>query len=328
MDKSYFIELLRKYLKGDATKEECQFFLDYYKLFDSEPDILSLLSENQKEELRNQISNGIWQGIALSQKQFNNNYGSRSWIKGITAAAILLIICSTGLYFLNQSPKQKNNVISRSTLINKNRLLRLPDGSTVIVSPGSKLNYPSSFEGLAKREVYLEGQAYFDIKHISSKPFIIHTGQFKTTVLGTAFNIKAYPTDAYITVTVTRGKVKVGNQHKTLNVIMPNQQITYNKWKADIIQETVDTHAYLALKEQDLLMDNVTVAEAAELLEARFKVSILINDELIRTKRFTTTFLKSESLKQILKSICEFNEVDYHYDEEKYSVILSSKDSN
>src|SRR5690606_2859673 len=114
-----------------------------------------------------------------------------------------------GIYFTIQSPHRENKMVINSVNSNEHRLLHLPDGSTVIVGVGSKLNYPSSFDSLRTREVYLEGQAYFDIRHNPQKPFIIHTGKVATTVLGTSFNIKAWPEDQDITVTVTRGKVRV-----------------------------------------------------------------------------------------------------------------------
>src|SRR5690606_2603405 len=72
------------------------------------------------------------------------------------------------------------------------QLLLLPDGSTVLLNNNSSLDFPQQFTG-DTREVILKGEAYFDIKPDASRPFIIHTGKVKTRVLGTAFNIRAYP---------------------------------------------------------------------------------------------------------------------------------------
>ena len=362
MDKHYFLELLHKYLKDEATNEEHQFLLSYYNLFQSEPDVLALLSQEKKEELKSQIHTSIWQNISrgeqldetcmslpltslpagkakqheyklmqaslpLKNKLYTNENVKpiKRWsVRMIAAAAILLAICTIGIFFLRNESAKNQTVVAQVNQQKINRLVRLPDGSTVIVSSGSKLNYPSSFDGLARREVYLEGQAFFDIKHNASKPFIVHTGQFETTVLGTAFNIKAFPGDIDITVTVTRGKVKVSDQNKTLGIILPRQQITYNKQKANPTLKTVDTDTYLDWKAQDLLFDDVTVAEAAELLEERFNVNITFSDQLIKSNRFTTTFLKGESLEQVLTSICEFNGAVYQYDKEKATVSISN----
>lgn len=324
MDKEYFLELLHRYRLGNATAEECRFLLSYYKLFDRESDVLLLLNKQQQEELKQQIKTNIGDDINLREEQKSIKSVRKMWLSRFSVAAVLLILLSTGLYYFKYPDKKTTSLISRADDTKPHRLIRLADGSTIIISAGSKLNYPSSFDGLSKREVYLEGEAYFDIKHNPKKPFKIHTGKINTTVLGTAFNIKAWPLDADITVTVTRGRVKVDDHEKVLGIISPNQQIIYNKAESGAMRKVVDASLYLTWKDHDLLIDDITVLEASELLQDRFKVKVSITDDQIRTKRFTTTFLKGENLEQVLKSICEFNGAVYHYDKEKASVIISS----
>jgi transmembrane sensor len=326
MDKSYFLELLRKYRQGTASEEECNVLIKYYDLFDSEPDVTALFSEEHKDELKSQLHSSIWEAINKQEQRSYQRSVFRKWSAGIGVAATIIAIFSIALMYYYDRPAQGSDIVyrSRSSHTKEHRVIRLPDGSTVIINSGSKLNYPSSFDGLAKREVYLEGQAYFDIKHNDSKPFIVHTGNVQTTVMGTAFNVKAWPGEKNVIVTVTRGKVRVGDDTKTFGVITPDQQITYNKEKDNVVQKVVDAPTYLAWKEQDLLFDDVTVAEAAELLQERFKVNISYADESIRSKRFTTTFLKDESLDQVLRSICDFNNASYIYNKEKATVVISN----
>ena len=87
----------------------------------------------------------------------------------------------------------------------------------------------------------------------------------------------------------------------------------------------MDSNTNLDWKKQDLLFDDVTVGEATELLEERFNVTIICNNELIKSQRFTTTFMKDETLDQVLKSICEFNNAVYSYDKEKATVFIRNK---
>lgn len=328
MDKKYFSELLNKYLKHEASEEECDLLVKHYNLFESEPDIFDTMSQNQKADIRNEIENKIWDEIfndEISTKEVTSS-NHRPWINFISFAAILLIILSTGFYFFRNEPVKPANSISRQTTIKENRLIQLPDGSTVILRPGAKLNYPSSFDGLAKREVYLDGQAYFDIKHNSLKQFIIHTGKLKTIVLGTAFEINAWSDNSSIQVTVSRGKVRVEDQNNTtIGIITPNQQITYDKTSKNVVQKVVNAPEYLEWKEHDLLLSDVTVAEAAKLLESRYKVEIIISDDSVRSKRFTTIVRKGETLEQILKSMSEFNEAVYQYDVDKGVITMDSK---
>lgn len=328
MNRSYILELYHKYLSGRASKEEIDLLLRHYELFDSEPDGLELLSNLEKVVIRDEIEAEISQRISASEKSgvlLNNK--RTLWITGLTVAASILIFFA--LSFFQDTIKQTaaEPVVSKLTREKENRLIRLPDGSTVIISPGSKLNYPSSFDGLSKREVYLDGQAYFDIKHNSLKPFVIYTGKLKTTVLGTAFNINAWADSDDITVTVARGKVKVEDiNNNTLGVLTPNRQIKYDKVNAKSIEKAVQSTEYLKWKEEeDLLLSDVSVAEAAELLEDRYKVKIAISDNQIKSKRFTTIVRKGEELDRILHSISEFNNASYNYDKDKNSVVIDAK---
>lgn len=329
MDKPYFIELLHKYLNGTSTKEEEHFVITWYDLFANEPDVLASLSDEEKEKLKKGMQRSIWESIGAQDDRRDKKIRSiaRRRTMIAAAAAILVIILIGGPLSLRTGfvPQRIEPTPVAAVEQKENHLVVLPDGSTVILSFGSKLDYPSSFEGLAKREVYLTGQAFFDIRHDPSRSFVVHTGKLATTVLGTAFNIKAFPGDADITITVKKGAVRVSSQQKILGIVRPDQQIIYNKEKANSVQKEVEADNYLDWKKQDLLFDNLTVEEAARVLEERFKVKISISSPSIRTRRFTTTFPWNESLDAALKSICEFNEAVFEYDKEKATVLISDK---
>ncbi len=273
-NKHYFIKLLQKYREGNVTKEERQFLESYYNLFQNEPDILDRLSEQEKEELKEHLSDRLWDNISKNGGGWTKIRNINAKFIRVAAAAIIFIAFISSIFFIyNRSNNEHSNVaIQQSTDKTKvdakasislhqkeNRVIFLPDGSTVFLSPGSRLNYPSTFDGMKKREVYLQGQGYFDIKHNASRPFVVHTGKVETTVLGTAFNIKAEKDDKDITVTVTRGKVRVSDHHKVLGVITPQQQIKYNTEKETATLRRVNDNSFLDWKNQDLFIDNLTL---------------------------------------------------------------------
>jgi len=327
MNKDYFINLLHKYLKGNATAEEQQFVESYYSQFQREPDVLDMLSMEEKEEFKQDIKRSVWDSISKEEMAGHKVISLNRKLVRMAAAAAIIIIVTAGLYFfLDRSVRKQIAAIQEPAAPRKeNRVIFLPDGSTVILSPGSKLNYPSTFDGLAKREVFLEGQAFFDIKHNSSRSFIVHTGNLETVVLGTSFNIKAFAGDKEIIVTVKSGKVKVSDENKVLGIITPNQQIAYSKDKVSADLRSVSSDKYLDWKDQDLFIDNLTIAEAAKLMEERYNVKIIIKDQLIESQRFTTTFPKQETFEHELKSICVFNGLTYNYNKEDSTVIISNK---
>ena len=328
MDKNYFITLLHKYLQGESTKEEQIFVEKYYNLFQSEPGVLDTLSVDEKRTLKNNITDGIWSNIAKSEDPDKKVRFINSRFVKLAAAAVVAMVFISSFYFLlkKSAAKQQISIAAKTKPEHKqNRVIFLADGSSVILSGESKLKYPSTFEGLKTREVYLEGQAFFDIKHISSKPFIVHTGNLETKVLGTAFNIKAFPNEDNITVTVKRGRVSVNDQNKVLGIITPNEQITYAKSKIKSSIQTVKNDNYLTWKQEDLLIDNLTISGAAKLLEDRYNVKIIIDNPEVELLRFTSTFSKNEPLDEVLSSICLFNGLGYTYNKEKSIVTLNLK---
>lgn len=327
MDKQYFIKLFKKYQHGNLTFEERQFLIKYFDLFENETDVMQTMDSAEKQDLKISIQNSIWEQVLNDgPKQAPVRFMNRNIVKWAAASVAFILLIAGMVYFYHnpaQSAEENKMVIQKV----ENRIIFLPDGSKVILSAGSKLNYPSSFDDLSTREVYLNGQAYFDIKHNNSKPFIVHAGKLETIVLGTAFNIKAIEGEKDITVTVTRGKVKVVDleKQKVLGVLTHDQQISYCRVKTKSILRTVDSEKVLDWKNQDLLCDNLTLAEAAELLGERYHVTINIDNEFTRSQRFTATFPRKENFEQILKSICVFNGLEYQYDVEKSSVQIRNK---
>jgi len=333
MDKQYFIKLLHRYLDGDVTNEERQCIENYYNVFQNEPDVLNILSGEKKKKLENEIRGQVWENISRQEDENIKYLGIRNRIIQAVAAAVFIGIILSAFFLYNNRAKDKqptNYVIEQSnnkpkadtnivtaTHKNDNRVIFLADGSVVFLSPGSVLNYPSTFDGKKKREVYLQGQAFFDIKHNAARPFIVHTGKVQTTVLGTAFNIKALPDEKDITITVSRGKVRVSDSHKILGTITPQQQITYNIKKEMSIVSKVNNEGYLDWKNSNLFIDNLTLAEAAKLLEGQYKVKIIFNDASLEEQRFTATFPKNEKLEQAIKSITEFNGLTYTINNDK-----------
>jgi ferric-dicitrate binding protein FerR (iron transport regulator) len=150
----------------------------------------------------------------------------------------------------------------------------------------------------------------------------VHTGKLKTTVLGTAFNIKALPGDPQITVTVKRGKVRVSNQDNILGDITPNEQISFDSEKQQSVKRKVHDERYLDWENRDLFVDNVTISEAAKLLEDQYHVKIIISDSSISSERFTATFPRKESFEEALKSICLFNGISYRFNEGRDTVLI------
>lgn len=321
MNKYNFLKLLRKYLRGKTTVEERDFVLSYYNLFEDEPDVIALLSDEKRSLLKEEIKSAIWLKIAKEQQPEHKTI--KLWLPGLSVAVAFIAVLTAGiLFFSREEAVRMVNMVNNSR---KERLIRLPDGSTVILGAGSKVHFTSSFASSAKRDIYLEGTAFFDVVHQPAHPFTVYSGKLRTTVLGTAFSVEALPWYNNITVTVRRGRVKVADPHKIQGVIVPDQQIKYNKQSAVSTLDTVDAAHYNSWKGTDLVFDDVTVAEAAGILGRKFGVKIVFSDQLVQSGRFTATLNNNDSLESMLKSICEFNKAVFSYDKAKAVVLIKSK---
>lgn len=244
--------------------------------------------------------------------------GNRSW--ALWAAAILFLGIFVFLYenktvvpgLVDKAKTAARNIQPSVNIaaVGEHRKINLPDGSIVILNNGSTLEFPEQFLRVS-REVILNGEGYFDIKHDAEKRFIVHTGKISTTVLGTAFNIKAYDKEDNVVVTVTRGKVMVKDDNKTLGIIVPNQQIVYNKVQMRSSLMPAMAKQAMEWQEKDLFFDDVTMEEAVLQLTKRFNVTISFANEASKSCRFTATFLKGESLDEILQVITSFNHITY-----------------
>ncbi|TKT86995.1 FecR family protein [Dyadobacter frigoris] len=328
MQKEQFLKLLKKYRSGSATQEEISLLKAYYNAFDIQANVLDNLSDSEQDKLELEIKQHIDTYLLLPE---NNKpilpLAGRKQQKWLAYAAVVLalLVCTVLLKHNKKTPEEVSFVKSSRPAAQANNLLQLPDGSTVILSAGSKIDYPDSFDNRKKREVYLTGEAYFDVRHNAEKPFIVHSGKLSTTVLGTAFNVKAMSEDERIIVTVTRGKVKVSDQNTTYAILIPDQQITYNTVKQEAVQSTVDAQKTVEWKMRDLLFDDVTVSNAAGYIGERFRIKIRITDDRLKNQRFTTTFGKDENLESVLKSITEFNDAKYELNLKNKEVVISPK---
>jgi len=217
------------------------------------------------------------------------------------AAAALTLIVGTALFLYVQRPTDlpiTGQAFVEAQTYQGKQFIHLPDGSTVILNAGSELRYDSTF-GIESRDVMLTGEAFFDIQHDEARPFRVWSGAVYTYVLGTAFNVKAYPDQPEIIVTVARGKVKVCEAQRELGVVMPQQQLAVHRATLQAEQAAVVDTEDLAWKDDFLIFDNTTMADVADAIGKRFGVTVRVTDP-IRDCRINAAFMNDEDLEHIL----------------------------
>lgn len=303
-------QLFVKFILNRCTPEEMAEVQNLVKTGDYEQEWREAMEETELE-----FADADHSGLLLNEagmfEQINSAISTQKPLKlrrspiWIAAAAIVMLALSIGLLLMkpkDEAPKltQLKKEKSAPQKDTAHKWVKLPDGSSVQLNQDSYIEYPDTFEGKTMREVRLIGEAYFDIKHDPNHPFVIHTGKIRTTVLGTAFNINAYDADHKVTVTVTRGRVQVEDDKKVLAVLTPDQQLAWNAKLPEAVKMKVNSSKIIEWKKQDLIMDDISLEDAAQLIAERYNVKIQFNNEKVKACRFTAAFLNRNEITQVL----------------------------
>jgi len=313
--------LLKKYYTNTCSKEELTEFLDAIQDPNSELLLDDALHDAfKKSQLydrnKSQLQFDDLKKEIKTRRPLVKRAQAKSWKWGIAASLVFLVSLTVTMYVqLTRTEVPVQAAVSAQPMTLKStqterRLIILHDGSSVWLNKESKLQYPDAFSE-NRREVSLTGEAYFDIKPDESRPFIIHSGEIKTTVLGTAFNIRAFPEEASVVVTVTHGRVRVEDNNRNKKVLTDKQQLLINVAGNKVIQQQVSDNTVTEWKEEDFVLDNITFAEAGKLIQDRYGVEIVFKNDALKSCRFTSTFLKDASLNQILTTICIVNRATF-----------------
>lgn len=301
-------KLMEKYLNGTITKKE-EILLEKY---DSR-----LLEKNEPATFRT-----VDHKKQLKLKLFKTINGHRKTNapKRWTAiAASLIIIISLGFLMYNFSNTQKveslKNDIVKTTDWGQKMNVTLSDGTKVKLNSGSTIQFPQNFNG-GTRQVELVGEAFFDVTENKDKPFMIQSGDIKTTVLGTSFNINAYSDDDEIAVTLASGKVKVVSNDKTI-FLHPNEQAVFNKKAQTLNSQKVKLNRYIDWKNGIIHITDATLQEAAEVIERWYGVTLIFENQNLANCHITATY-DNQTLATVLESMKYTKKgLDYEYLEVK-----------
>jgi transmembrane sensor len=320
MNRESINDLLKQYLNNTISKNDLEQLMRHISAASSDDELHLLMQEQW--DLDDHQSPDTAQNDFLYQKiitdpRFSGDTGSpRGRIfpfrRFLSIAAGLLLFLGIGsiVYQYIKRPVPQTAVVyeKKTVPFGQKIQMQLADGTNVWINSGSTLKFPAKFTG-AKRELYLEGEAYFDVAHDASRPFIIHAGKVATQVLGTAFDIKAYGPSEF-DVTVTRGKVSVGLTDQQLGVLTAEQGLSYNNI-SKLSKRYPVTIAKLRWMYGDLIFDNMKMGDAAETLERWYDIKITLTDPRIRSRRFSASFLKHEHIGQVLNVLSQIAHFNY-----------------
>ncbi|AEI47312.1 FecR family protein [Runella slithyformis] len=273
----------------------------------------------------------IWARIedSLQGHSTPRKYIQWRWYTGVLSiAAVLAVLAGAGWLWWSRSSlpahSEAVNVASVEWIeavneADKTMLLQLSDGSIVKLEKNSRLKYPAEF-GESKREVHLEGGAFFEVQKNPKRPFLVFANGLVTRVLGTSFHVKAYQKDPNVTVAVRSGRVSVYADHRDTQqdpeakgvVLTPNQQAVFHRMKATISKIVVESPVLLLPPAEiaRFVFEEAPATEVFAALEKSYGIEVVFDEEVLKDCTLTIN-LTDENLFQKLEVICKVLDARY-----------------
>ena len=199
--------------------------------------------------------------------------------------------------------------------------IELEDGTKVWINSASRLRYPVVFSGNI-REVYLEGEAYFEVQREGDRPFIVHSGEQKVTVLGTSFGISCYASEANDYTTLVSGKVKVDLERgKQSFVLEPGMQVAYNKESGVAMERKVDVAEFVAWKDGKYIFKQKRLEDILSTLSRWYDFEVFYRNEDVKEVLFSGELRRFDDFSYLLRLIERTSDVKFVIDKKVVQVM-------
>ena len=339
MNRKAFYHLLERYVEGNCTEEERKLVEQWYELLGDDEDQDPAMPAREIKETLQRLWPAIQQQTILAEKDEPPPPPATiiPWLRWLSAAAVVIGIGIVAFWYFrtnkthdivsrNQAVAGMNKVKNNKTV---NDTVHLRDGTIVVLEPQSGLYYPDSFTTV-KREVYLEGNAFFKVTKNPKCPFYVYSKNIVTQVLGTSFFVKTNPLTDTVEVSVRTGKVAVyeygqetvknrRNEESNGVILKPNQKVIYNgedhHFRTTLVEVPLpvvvsNNNTEDKITELNFVFDETPVAEVLEHLEQAYHIEMVMENETLAKCLFTGD-IKGQNLYDQLEIICESVQATY-----------------
>lgn len=327
--------LIGKFNHGTITRDELKELIAHFREHEPGSELLEIYQrawDSSATDLNILNPEAEYSMIVdrINRKQIIPLSRKSRFIREFWKYAALFVLAFSISWLINKNTTTTINNQGQTTFQNievpygsKTRI-ELPDGSKVTLNSGSKLRYESNL-GNNTRAVYLEGEAFFDVKKDASRPFYVNTSGIKIKVLGTSFNVKAYPEEKTVETTLVTGKVEIfennRSENKPIAVLLPSQKAIFEKETATValkdkepasedsadddniaIKTGIKTELSVAWKDNEFVFDNERFEDLVVRIERWYNVEIDLSNAELKNARFSGKFDK-ETIEQALKAL-------------------------
>ncbi|TCC96029.1 FecR family protein [Pedobacter hiemivivus] len=290
-------EILKRYISHQASPTEVEAVDHWYDLLDVSEAKIQSLSQSKQPKIKSLY---IW----------------------TSAACICLMTAFAAWFYVGPGVTPPLDMLI-STAATERKEVTLTDGTVVMLNTGTELLVSGNF-GKEERGVMLKGEAYFKVAKNPHKPFVIQSGQLSTRVLGTAFNISAYPDRERIKISVLTGVVRVSQVKGKSETILAdqmsaNQTISFFRKTGKFEMNSEDALLITSWKDNKLYIDNASIADIAEQLKGFYHLEVKDLSLASRKDRYTIRFNR-ESMKAVLEILTQLTKREFEYDNKQITI--------
>ena len=307
--------LLEKELE-DSRKQ--QLFEKGSKIHDGLKEVKHLNEANQSAS---------WTDI---EKSMSKGRVHRISVQLLKYAAILLVAFISGIYahsFLTNSDCDIQYA-EMEVMYGQTGHLYLFDGTEVWLNSGTKLKYPNKFNQ-NERDVFIEGEAFFKVKPNKKLPFKVKTGKLEVEVLGTSFNVMAYPTEEKQSIFLVEGSVQINNPDgNKIGEISPGQMAIKTEGDPTIQVQNADPYFYTSWKNGKIIFNSEKLSDIAKKMERWYNVEIRFSEESLKDYNFSGTILRNKPIDQTIMAMEQLAPIKFKYEvrpNEKNVITIMSK---
>lgn len=253
----------------------------------------------------------IWNRI---DKRVNPKIQYFNWLKYAAIIVLSIAIGSLLLYFSGVS-KYENQMASINSPRGQITCLTLFDGSTVWLNSETTIKYSTDFNK-KRREVHIEGEAYFEVAHDKKRPFIVNVGNSQIKVHGTSFNVKAYSGSDKVEAALVEGKIEFITNEKS-TILKPSERVILTQSKGQIVKDVIDVEKTTAWKKGKYYYNNEKLSAIVEQLQRWYEIDFVFNEDELANYFFTGVINREKSIQYNLKLIELTNRVDVVFKDER-----------
>ncbi len=323
MNEKIDYKILKKFALGKYSLRDFKQVTNWFEDTSNEPELKNAIqkhwqefseetSENKKD--LNSVLDQLKQKIADQKPVVNFRISLQRFYTRAAAILLLpLVLYSVYTTFFHTQPTEMAAAIEIVSPHGARTKFQLPDGTLGWLNGGSSLKYTNNF--LTKRKIDLIGEAWFEVAHNVQKPFVVHTKSLDVQVLGTKFNVTAYPEENVTEVVLQEGKVNVNGLKGLFKVdLKPNEKFTFdNGLQSGTIQE-VNANQFSAWKDGLMVFRNEPLSEVLKRVSRWYNVEIILNDPKLENFKYRATF-QEEQVEEVIRLISLTVPIEYSFND-------------